>query len=70
VKRALSAGVDFITVHGRTKRQKSSEPVNIEGMKIVKETSTVPVIANGDVFSLKDAEMILNMTGVDGNIII
>ncbi|CAO3566867.1 unnamed protein product [Mortierella alpina] len=66
VKRALSVGVDFITVHGRTKRQKSTEPVNLEGMKLVKEVSTVPVLANGDVFSIEDANRIVEATGVDG----
>lgn len=66
VKRALSVGVDFITVHGRTRRQKSTEPVNLEGMKLVKEVSTVPVLANGDVFSVKDADDIVGATGVDG----
>lgn len=68
VKRALSVGVDFITVHGRTRRQKSTEPVNLEGMKLVKEVSTVPVLANGDVFSVKDADDIVAATGVDGKI--
>jgi len=58
--------VDFITVHGRTKRQKSTEPVNLEGMKLVKEVSTVPVLANGDVFSIEDANRIVAATGVDG----
>ncbi|KAF9181171.1 tRNA-dihydrouridine(20a/20b) synthase [NAD(P)+]-like protein [Haplosporangium sp. Z 11] len=66
VKRALSVGVDFITVHGRTRRQKSTEPVSLEGMKLVKEVSTVPVLANGDVFSLEDANKIVEATGVDG----
>ncbi|KAI8603089.1 hypothetical protein EDD21DRAFT_394980 [Dissophora ornata] len=66
VKRALSVGVDFITVHGRTRRQKSTEPANMDGMKLVKEVSTVPVIANGDVFSVEDANMIVEATGVDG----
>jgi hypothetical protein len=66
VKRALSVGVDFITVHGRTRRQKSTEPVNIEGMKLVKEVSTVPVLANGDVFSIENANKIVEATGVDG----
>ncbi|KAI8346472.1 hypothetical protein B0O80DRAFT_392783 [Mortierella sp. GBAus27b] len=66
VKRALSVGVDFITVHGRTRRQKSTEPVNIEGIKLVKEVSTVPVLANGDVFSIEDANKIVEATGVDG----
>ncbi|KAG0044495.1 tRNA-dihydrouridine(20a/20b) synthase [NAD(P)+]-like protein [Gryganskiella cystojenkinii] len=66
VKRALSVGVDFITVHGRTKKMKSTEPVSLEGMKFVKEVSTVPVLANGDVFSLEDADSIVAATGVDG----
>ncbi|KAG0372825.1 tRNA-dihydrouridine(20a/20b) synthase [NAD(P)+]-like protein [Mortierella sp. AD032] len=66
VKRALSVGVDFITVHGRTRRQKSTEPVSLEGMKLVKEISTVPVLANGDVFSMEDANHIVAATGVDG----
>ncbi|KAF9920573.1 tRNA-dihydrouridine(20a/20b) synthase [NAD(P)+]-like protein [Modicella reniformis] len=66
VRRALSVGVDFITVHGRTRRQKSTESVSIEGMKLVKEVSTVPVLANGDVFSIEDANRIVEATGVDG----
>lgn len=66
VKRALSVGVDFITVHGRTRRQKSTEPVSLEGMKLVKEVSTVPVLANGDVFTMQDANDIVAATGVDG----
>lgn len=35
-------------------------------MKLVKEVSTVPVLANGDVFSVKDADDIVAATGVDG----
>lgn len=66
VKRALSVGVDFITVHGRTRRQKSTEPVSLDGMKLVKEVSTVPVLANGDVFTMQDANDIVTATGVDG----
>ncbi|KAK3827825.1 MAG: hypothetical protein J3Q66DRAFT_276007 [Benniella sp.] len=66
VKRALSVGVDFITVHGRTRNQKSTVPVNLQGMKLVKEVSTVPVLANGDVFSVEDANAIVEATGVDG----
>ncbi|KAF9402006.1 tRNA-dihydrouridine(20a/20b) synthase [NAD(P)+]-like protein [Mortierella sp. AD011] len=50
----------------RTRRQKSTEPVSLEGMKFVKEVSTVPVLANGDVFSIDDAKMIVDATGVDG----
>ncbi|KAL9541153.1 hypothetical protein MBANPS3_009286 [Mucor bainieri] len=66
VKRAESVGVDFLTVHGRTRLQKSTEPVNFEGIKLVKESINVPVIANGSIFSLKDADEMYEKTGVDG----
>ncbi|RUS16909.1 hypothetical protein BC937DRAFT_90659 [Endogone sp. FLAS-F59071] len=66
VKRAESAGADFIAVHGRTRKQKSSEPVNLEAIRFVKEVTGVPVVANGDVFSLADAERIYEETGVNG----
>jgi tRNA-dihydrouridine synthase len=35
VRAAESAGVDFITVHGRTRKMKSTEPVDLEGIKLV-----------------------------------
>lgn len=35
-------------------------------MKLVKEVSTVPVLANGDVFTMQDANDIVAATGVDG----
>ncbi|KAJ3279677.1 tRNA-dihydrouridine(20a/20b) synthase [NAD(P)+]-like protein [Borealophlyctis nickersoniae] len=66
VRRAQSVGVDWITVHGRTRKMKSSEPVNLEAIKLVKEHGTVPIFANGDIFSLADAERTVEYTGVDG----
>lgn len=60
------AGVDFITVHGRTKGMKSSEPVNVEAIKLVKSVARVPVIANGDIFTLQDTTDMVQKTGVDG----
>lgn len=53
-------------MHGRTRLQKSTEPVNFEGIKLVKESINVPVIANGSIFSLKDADEMYEKTGVDG----
>jgi len=61
-----AAGVAFVTVHGRTHRQRSSEPVDLAAIKLVKESVAVPVIANGDVFSLTDARRIVAETGCDG----
>lgn len=59
------AGLSFLTVHGRTKDQKT-DPVNYEAIKLIKQSVQVPVIANGDIFSLADAEKVQQMTLVDG----
>jgi len=61
-----TSGVDYITIHGRTRSTRSSQPVNLEGIKRAKSVATVPVVANGDVFTLEDAYRIWKETGVDG----
>ncbi|KAG0640838.1 hypothetical protein HOY80DRAFT_776458 [Tuber brumale] len=66
VKMVESSGVDYITVHGRRRSQRSSEPVNLEAIALVKSIAGVPIVANGDVFSLEDVERIVGITGVDG----
>ncbi|CAZ79866.1 unnamed protein product [Tuber melanosporum] len=66
VKMVESSGVDYITIHGRRRSQRSSEPVNSEAIALVKSLAGVPIVANGDVFSLGDAERIVGITGVDG----
>ncbi|KAI8096798.1 uncharacterized protein BX664DRAFT_257959 [Halteromyces radiatus] len=66
VKRAESMGVDFLTVHGRTRWQKSTEPVNFEGIQLVKQSINVPVIANGGIFCQQDVDEMYEKTGVDG----
>ena len=59
-------GVDWITVHGRLRTQRSTEPVDYEAIKLIKESVNIPVFANGDVFSKADADRIVAETGVDG----
>lgn len=66
VKTVQEAGVDFITIHGRTRNTASSIPVNLEAIRLVREHISVPTLANGDVYSLKDAFDITEKTGVDG----
>lgn len=44
-----SVGVDAITVHGRTKHQMYAPPVNLDIIRQVKESVSIPIIANGDV---------------------
>jgi tRNA-dihydrouridine synthase 4 len=66
VKTIESSGVDYITVHGRRRTQRSSEPVNLSAINLIKSTATVPVTANGDVFTLADVDAIVAATNVDG----
>ncbi|OBT75030.1 hypothetical protein VF21_06344 [Pseudogymnoascus sp. 05NY08] len=66
IKTVQDAGVDFLTIHGRTKAQRSSEPVNTEALSLLRSHVTVPLIANGDVSTLAIANSIAAQTGVDG----
>ncbi|KAL5344226.1 tRNA dihydrouridine synthase [Pseudogymnoascus australis] len=66
IKTVQDAGVDFLTIHGRTKAQRSSEPVNTAALSILRSHVTVPLIANGDVSTLAIASLIAAETGVDG----
>ena len=65
VRRAEHAGMSWITVHGRTTKQRT-EPVNTEAIKLVKETVSVPVIANGDIKTLDDIRAVVESTKVNG----
>jgi len=66
VKTVEQAGVDYITVHGRTRSQRSSTPPDYEAIRTIKAHANVPIIANGDVYSQADVQRISKLTGVDG----
>ena len=59
-------GVAAVTLHGRTKVQMYGGTANWDYIREMKNALRIPVIANGDVFSGKDAVRILNYTGADG----
>ena len=59
------AGVSAIAVHGRTRVQMYSGQADWTTIRQVKQAVSVPVIANGDVFSAEDALRILDFTGAD-----
>ena len=64
-KRLQDVGVAAIAVHGRTKTQMYGGKADWNAIREVKEALTIPVIANGDVFSPKDAVDIMKRTGCD-----
>lgn len=60
-----SAGAAAITVHGRTRQQYYKPPVDYDIIKVVRESVSVPVIANGDIDSAEKAKEVMDITGCD-----
>lgn len=65
-KTCEDAGADMITVHGRTRGKIYAGGVNFKAIAQAKNAVKIPVIANGNVFGLPQAEELLNETGADG----
>lgn len=60
------AGIDRLTVHGRTKVQGYSGKANWSRIAEVKEALKIPVIANGDICTPQDINECLRITNADG----
>lgn len=60
-----SAGAAAITVHGRTRQQYYKPPVDYDIIRAVRESVSVPVIANGDIDSAEKAKEVMDITGCD-----
>lgn len=58
-------GADAITVHGRTRQAMYSGRVDLDVIREVKRAVSIPVVANGDIFSVDDARRAFNYTGAD-----
>ncbi|MFS2149622.1 tRNA dihydrouridine synthase DusB [Rhizobium sp. Rhizsp42] len=64
-KRAQEAGVQLVTIHGRTRMQFYEGRADWDAIRAVRDVLTIPLVANGDVETVEDAHEILRRSGAD-----
>jgi len=66
IQQAERAGVSWVTIHGRTLEERTKAPMHWDDIKMLKEISKVPIVANGDINTQHDIMDAVKKTGVDG----
>ncbi|WP_342075813.1 tRNA dihydrouridine synthase DusB [Yoonia sp. SS1-5] len=65
-RRAEAAGVQLITIHGRTRCQFYKGSADWAAIRAIKDAVTIPAIANGDIVDAPTARKALTQSGADG----
>jgi tRNA-dihydrouridine synthase B len=65
-KKAEDIGIQAITVHGRTRMQMYTGQADWTKIRAVSDAVSVPVIGNGDIGSVADAQACIEIAGVKG----
>ena len=59
------AGASELAVHARTKEEGYKPPAHWHWIKKIKQSISIPIIANGDIFSVEDAQRCIEISGCD-----
>ena len=59
-------GIDMLTIHARLHGEKFCRPPRWQWIRFAKDVLTIPVCANGGIFTVDDARRCLRVTGADG----
>jgi tRNA-dihydrouridine synthase 4 len=66
LRRAEAMGIEWITVHGRTRTEATQPPVRTDAIALLNSVARVSVIFNGDITTPDDMRNAVRETGVDG----
>ena len=65
-KMAEQSGAKLVTIHGRVREDYYSGEPDYKAIYNAKQSVNIPVIANGGIFSVEDADLMMEKTGCDG----
>lgn len=65
-KMAEQSGASLITIHGRVREDYYSGEPDYNAIYKAKNSVNIPVVANGGIFTVEDAHLMMDKTGADG----